>query len=183
MIDKLMQHGIGIGGGSNIKSVQHGVTTFSQSDVVKNITVNSVDEQKSIVLISSYVNNTTVNQISRLLSAAIVSGTNIEIKRGSASNHTAPIEVSWQLIEFDDTKSIQKGIAMRDGTGETRVSIEAIDTTKSLIFYTFHMSLAGTGVANSNTFDRRVRIISSTEIGILTPDTFDEVYWQVVEFK
>lgn len=176
-------HGLIGSGGNVIKSIQTGIFNFEENDIVRNITVDSVNHEKSIVLISTFVDSSGFNQISRMLSAEIVSDTNIEIKRGSTSNRSNPILVSWQLIEFDDVKSMQKGIGVRDGSGKTIITIDSVDIAKSLIFYTYHMTLGGTGDVSSTYFDSRVRIISDTEIGVTTPSTFEEVYWQVVEFK
>lgn len=183
MLDKLMQHGIGVGGGSSIKSVQHGFFSLPKTETVKNITVNAVDNHKSIVLISLYTEDGNVYNKAINFIADVDSPTNIRIERKSESNSSSTLYMSWQLVEFDNIKSIQKGqfTYSQYVSSEEIIPIENINMGKSVVFFTHTTTSIVANTANN--IERLVRIKSNNELGIYTPQLGDIINWQVVEFN
>lgn len=180
----LALHGIGgIGGDRNaIKSVQTGILSFEQQDTVKNITVDSVDDEKSIVIISSHTTGGGTENRSRFFMASVTSSSNIEIKRFGVSNTTAPVNIAWQLIEFDGIKSVQKGAISESSSisAEHTIAINPVNMGNSIVFHT------NTSIQRNtlNHAQKRVRLKSSAELaylgGLLSGETLN---WQVVEFN
>ena len=81
---------------SGIKSVQRGVTTLNgtnYSETSKNITVSSVNMAKAFLTVSR------TGPMEVFLLASLTSATNINIK--TTYGFYNPIEVSWELVEFN----------------------------------------------------------------------------------
>lgn len=80
---------------NNVKSKQSGSAT-PPTGSTQNVTINSVNMNKSILIVTSYVNNSASNGM-EISSGILTSSTNIQL-RGSGSG--TPY-VYWQVIEFN----------------------------------------------------------------------------------
>jgi hypothetical protein len=106
----LRSHGVGvvvISGGGAIKSIQSGMTELSyiNNESTKIISINSVDPLKSIIIANSIGQSLNYLRTSMCM-AEILNATQIKFTRKSLSGIA---RVYWQVIEFEDVKSLQKG--------------------------------------------------------------------------
>lgn len=176
---------IGFGGGSNIKSIQRGY--FSMSASSQNVTISEIDLNSSILFVMArYFTNTfsldsTVSQMAVM--GNILNATTINFQKiGSGTS----INVTWQVIEFKNVKSVQKGFSdfARDGINEYgNVTISAIDTAKSIIVSSF--SYIGNDAYLSCFSNYKILNATTIQLGRAPSITNARNYWhwQVIEFK
>lgn len=168
-------------GGSNIKSIQTGTTTFNTSSATQ--VISPIDINKSILLISYYSVFGDNNPAKELVRGQISSANQLTFNLGATPGGN--ILVSWTVIEFTNVKSLQRGtLAKTANTTEQTLTISAIDTTKCFIIA--YMSMADS-TATIYYMPLKYRIINSTSIGFqgsftsaVTPINID---WQVIEFN
>lgn len=129
----LKGHGIGVGGGSNIKSVQRGIVS-SGTSAPANITISPVDINNSIVLVydTYYGNPATYNKLQIKVRGRLTATNTItfEVEAGGNGWQTA-----WQVIEFKNIKSLQKGTASVGNGTVTLATISPVDLTKAIVFF------------------------------------------------
>jgi hypothetical protein len=164
--------------GSSIKSVQAGTTTISGSSTSVNVTISQVDLSKSIVIISGlegYPSSITVQQL--LVAAEILNQTTLRISR-SAGGGSDTIIVPWQVIEFENIKSLQKGVS---STASTNIS--NTNLSKSVLFFSYKSTNTSTTLPYGFISARLMTI--PTRIALSSPTSINNysVYWQVVEFN
>lgn len=170
-IDSILKgHGIGVGG-SNIKSIQRGVASLNGTSL--SIPISNVDLTKAIVLIgfSSLSSTGAANQIQ----AKFSDSTHILL----SIFQTTTVPVSWQVIEFNNVKSLQYGTSSVVGVANS-TSISNINLDKSILFYTW-TTTASTATASTV----RGELASSTTI-TFNQDGFNPTYeisWFVIEFN
>lgn len=174
--------GIDLGvGGSNVKSIQRGTVSFASTDLTKNITINSIDITKSIVLITSVAYG--AYSFMELFKSSIVDATTINISRAVASNQEYS-KIVWQVIEFNNVKTLQKGDASFTSGQTKTVTISTIDTAKSMLVFSFS--------ANNNGYSYPHKMIIAGEISSATQLIFTaseainnsyNIHWQVIEFN
>ncbi len=123
------------GGGSNIKSIQRGLVSMSYDLAAYTYTINSVDINNSIVRLNNNLSqNGSADQ--NVLKSAFVSATQIKIETLS-SGATRP-NVSWEVIEFKNVKSIQritKSIPSSLSSDESTIS--PINRNKTILFFDY----------------------------------------------
>lgn len=166
-----------VGGGSNIKSIQRGVATITTGQDLS-ITISSVDITKSIVLINSrgtYNDNTTNFVYGKLLNS-----TTLYLARGF--NGAVTTNISYQVIELQNIKSMQKGTSIIDvSQSNIAVTIGSITLDKVILFTSFYVNNLNYGISvdisNSTTitFTRSPSGASSAYNGAV------QVQWFLVE--
>jgi len=163
---------------SPIKSIQRG--TFSFHDVASaSISISSVDRNSAIVRISYKGGGAP----SRSAVGAFLHSTSIIININSASSlpYPNPKDVYWEVIEFNDVKSVQTGQVTLVGTNTSNVS--TVNTSKSMLFCSHwtNSSSADTGLDIAHFVQN---VLSPTQVYFEnrgTQATF--VKWQLVEFN
>lgn len=168
------------GGGSNIKSIQRGVASVNQA---LNITINPVDVTKSIVLITVYSNGTWGND--HLYLGYLSSGTNLVIEKGF-SNTTG--DIAWQVIEFNNVKSMQRG-TFTDvggfGAITTTKTITSVDLSKSMVIGYIKKDVGSGSNAGETGFN--ITLTNSTTITVKTSNGggsfIGTYYYYVIEFN
>lgn len=125
--------------GTTIKSIQSGVipdtsnsTTEKQLDFSFNLTqaVNVANSIIRITYLDGGGGNDDVN-----FRGEFVSSTCINVKRvgtGFRSNN-----IRWEVIEFENAKSIQKGTAFTSTRGTQTISINPVNINKTMVFYNY----------------------------------------------
>ena len=161
------------GGGSNVKSVQRG--SILMDATTKNITISSVDLQKSVVIVNTVSAESTIDKI--LVSGSITSATNLRLTIGAISTTTY---VYWQVIEFNNVKTLQTGTTTLT-SATTTVNISNVNMTKSIIFSSFKSTNAQTASLGNQT----AYIDSTTTIVLKDANyiTGKSAIWYVIEFK
>lgn len=120
---------MGLGGG--LKKVQRGAFIPGTLST-RNIAITSVDLSKSVVrLFPRYANGYAGYHT---FTGVLSSSSNIQMVRQFTTNNQN--EVIWEVLEFENVKSLQRGTASPVGN-ELTVPITAVDTGKSVLFFTF----------------------------------------------
>lgn len=174
--DVLKSHGIGHN--ITIKSYQSGsISPWSGNTITeKTISISAIDASKSIARISYRLGGgTNINDTETAIE--IVDATTIKLTRNTGLNNYNTYY--WEVIEFDNVKSKQTGIAIT--TGETQnVGMSPINMNRSILF------CSGTNSSTGNTFYNCGFGYRITGISIFTLNssvTTIKVYWQLLEFN
>ncbi|MBC3901686.1 hypothetical protein GH811_19025 [Acetobacterium malicum] len=181
---------IGVGGGSNIKSIQRGVTQIHYSASSVEVTINSVDKTKSIIRLSQEGADGTS---SGALPSTFIRGTfktgeaKIVLDRPvSGGNANYSIYVYWEVIEF--AFPVQSGVlTMGSNSANEYATITAINRNKSTLFFSYNTpNNAGSYFNPMNTFING-SLASDTLVyfGRKAAETScsANIAWFVVEFK
>lgn len=131
-------HGL-VGGKPNIKKILRGSVSTSEIGTKKTTTVNiseSVNKDKSIILIQ----NITGTIMSNWFTGDFISNNSVSFTRASSMDLTlyASSSLDYTIIEFDNVKSLQKGIIRISGDANKEYTLllpTGINTQKSLLFY------------------------------------------------
>jgi len=164
-------------GGNNIKSIQRGVVTLPVGTLLTNVTISTIKSSDSVVIISSRASgNDGANEL--CIKAKITSSTNLELSRYGST--VDAVSISWQVIEFTNIKSLQKGDYTFASQGEVTTTISPINTSKSIILFSFKTAYNGSGSGYCVG-----KILDSTTIAFscLTSLQSLDTHWQVVEFN
>jgi hypothetical protein len=160
------------GGGSNIKSIQRGNFSIDSFTLTANIPITSVDPNKSVVRI--LFNNASTNASQIQLTGELTSATNVLLTKNSTGTASS---VDWEVIEFNNVKSMQKGFATIT-SGSQNVSISPIVLAKTLIFSSIRTAATNITLPTVNSF-----IASGTTTIRHKGYTTGTAYYQVVEFN
>ena len=167
-------------GGSNIKSIQKISTTITNGNTTKNVTINAVTATKSIVYLTFY-KTAAANAQNIFISAEITSSTNIMLTRND-SNDTVAIECF--VVEFYNVKSKQTGsLSLVANTASNTASISSVDTSKSLLFFSYYTNYGSNIVGNclcSGTITNATTLTFS-HINTGAAD-IKYIKWQMIEF-
>lgn len=156
-------------GGSNIKSIQRGTSTIPSTTNTLTVNISAVDTTKAIV-IRTVRNNALADNRELDVMAKLTSATTLQL-----TNNTAlyDVIVDWQVIEFNNVKSLQTGTVSSTQT----VTIAAVDLTKSMVIISWisKAPVAYPSLPNS------AQLTSNTALYINAYN--GNTYWQVIEFS
>lgn len=164
-------------GGSNVKSIQRGEYSVQTNDTTINISISEVDLDCAIARFMG-VTNGYGSPDKDLFTAKLTSPTNLRLTRGG-SGYTAT--VAWEIVEFNNVKSVQRGSITASST--LNISIGAVDIAKSLVIFDAYTT--GTSASLFGESTRQVVLTSSTNLRILShiTSTLSTLEWKVIEFK
>lgn len=147
---------------SSIKSRQSGTSTYLTQN--NTIPISPVDLKRSIVRIS-YTISAAASAVEFFLMARFTSNSQISIECDSTTNNSATKVVTWEVIEFNNVKSLQSGQVVNTGTGGINTAtapISPVNTAKCSLFF----SLRSTCGATTLPFGlARGEVINSTTLG------------------
>jgi hypothetical protein len=162
---------------SPINTVVRGSRTIQSSESSVTLALGGFDFNKSVVMIN-WRGGTDACEIPM---AEIFSNGNLQLS--VFSNRGNYIDVEYQILEFSNVKSIQRGTSSLENdmyANPVNVTISPVNTSKSLLFFTYKSSITGTQYV----FFVKGQITSSTNIqfkwGAVYPMTIN---WNVVEFN
>jgi hypothetical protein len=160
---------------SNIKSIQKGTSAISVDSTYIDVGISSVDTGKTIVLLS-FVGG--ANQASNLLvMGRLLNSQTVRFQR--VSPNVGAIIVDWQVIEFENVKSLQTGILTSTSTAPL-TTINPVVFSKSVLFFSYMLNDISTSI---NIALMKGRLSSSTVLYFERPTAQQvSIYWQVVEF-
>lgn len=166
-------------GGSNIKSIQTFYVALGTATLTYDITLSTVDMDKSVVLIDTY--NTASEQIKfSSFYAELTSSTNVKVTR-YAQPSANTVTVSVTVIEYNNVKSLQRGLKSFDGNPSRNVTISAVNVDKSLIFISKSSATTTAGFIIPNGY---ARLSSTTNLNYTEGGTYTRDFaWQVIEFN
>lgn len=167
------------GGGSNIKSYQSGVITWTNTTTTRDIPITDVDMAKSIIRVNLYHDGTVAPNVSTISPLFVDTGL-IRLTR-FAGGTLGTSKINWEVIEFNNVKSKQTGSVATSGGTENTVTISSVNPLKCLL-EVHNISEDTITPARSLTILMGRRIISSTSIGI-TGSLANTAYFQIIEFN
>lgn len=179
--DVLKGHGVGIGGGSNIKSIQRGEITPTP-ELEATININPVNINNSCILISYSSSTVDVSFIYLFLwHGYFANSSQIKLRTDFPYGYGGYSKIYWQVIEFQKVKSIQRGSVVLNSTSVSR-SITPVNMNKSILFFDvtskaqskpiFQNVFTSGGITNSN-------MLTFTQLETSLNKT---AYYTVVEF-
>jgi len=118
-----------VGTASNIKSIQRGSVVLSA--VSTNITISGVDLTKAVIRMTSSPTSYSGYFKNILANATFVNATTINF---SVPIYLSSINITWEVIEFNNVKSIQNGISS-SGLSTTTVTVANVNPLKSTCFF------------------------------------------------
>ena len=153
---------------SCIKSVQRGQIVITAGDTVEDITITSVDTTKCAIIIAQPSTGSGGIYGSGYFGATLSSATNLRLTVQSAYGAT----YDWQVIEFDNVKSVQSGVVSSGNS----VAITAVNLAKTILFY------------HNRTFDGsptggQAYLTNSTTLTTYGFSSYQYTYYSIVEFN
>lgn len=162
---------VNIGGGSNIKSIQRGMTSFLSSENNKTIIINSVNPDNTICFVRMRTNG----DVWYDMSIELLSSTQIKVSQYAEHQTDAII---WEVIEFNNIKSKQTGISLIEANAAS-ITISSVNVGKTLIFATQKSKTTQDGGYAKLSYN----LTSATTLGVWTLlSNPRDIYWQVIEF-
>ncbi len=123
-------------GGGSVKSVQHSTGIIYNASVYTDITIAAVDLTKAIVQVE-WGNMNSNNQYG-LIKVQFVNSTTVRVSRHLAGG-TSDIYFSIEVIEFNNVKSLQKGLVNFAGsTNYVTINFSAVDMSKAFKFWSMN---------------------------------------------
>lgn len=181
MID-IREHGGSYEGssGSNIKSIQRGLSELINNTYSLNVPIANVDINRSVVIVNEAIAFNGASPADIKVKAKLINGNTLNLAIGSTSGGSGSAKISWQIIEYKDIKSLQTGELLFNTTTQN-VNISDVNIDKSILIFSFnttHTTYALQGlvlrghIANDNTLTFYTGSASQAKIN-----------WQLVEFK
>lgn len=169
--------GLDIGiGGSNFKVIQRGQVNTPNNALTGNITISEIDTTKSIVLLET-VGNLNIPNVDTIR-LEILNSTTLKWTRDT-TNASSVTPIAWQVIQFNNVKSLQRGTASITGASPT-ITISSVDTLKSLLFTNFTV---GIGTSSGAYYSICSQLTNSTTITGISISTLTSLHYQVIEFN
>lgn len=169
---------LGVGGGSNIKSIQRGSATIGAGLTYLDVTISNVDSTKTVVILNSDITSGALSQT--LVRGVLTSNTNLRLSVGGTTS--AINVVQWQIIEFQNIKSSQQGTSVASAsTSDILTTISSVNMAKSILFFT--CDSANTTASTFVNSLISLSISTPTTLAYHNPDSYTKnVSWYVVEF-
>lgn len=171
-----------VGTYSNIKSIQRGKVTVDA--IQKNVTITPVDVNKSLLLISTNYRSTNSGVDPRVSTAtAILLSDKVQIDIDEYQS-TRACEVCWQVIEFNNVKSVQRGLLNTANTN-TIVNISAVNGNKSFVVENNRVDVNSGNISDDIPVSIEFYGGSFNQIAINKSNNGNSIFvaWQVIEFN
>ncbi len=158
---------------SNIKSIQNGSVAIVTPNAVATVTITSVNPNNAVVICSA---DGGLYPADNMYTAELTNATTITLTRGNGGSYNG--NISWQVIEFNNVKSLQRGLSTVNVGTEVLVAISSVNLAKSMIIASLRTTYA------SGALSYRYRPISAVQIGIIqtVASATSQCAWQVIEF-
>lgn len=120
---------------SLIHSIQQGTTPITGGNLTATSAITAVDPQNTILFTSQYINVASGSDFrDNFARAELLNSTTVQITRLSAVDAAAVQVVGWTAVSFlpGVIKSIQRGSATITVGNNATLTINAVDTTKSI---------------------------------------------------
>lgn len=158
-----------------IKTIQRGTMTMTSTGT--SVTISAVDRTKAIIKAWVRINSDVSASPKRLLvKVNFFSDTIIQFEIGDSILNTF---VEWEVIEFNNVKSIQRGLTSAI-SGSNNITIASVEINKATLFVSTKSD--STVSNNSSTMVSGAKLTTSTNINIYLY-ALGWVEYQVIEFK
>lgn len=166
------------GGGVTIKTLQRGTSVIGINQDLINVTISSVDKTKAIIRFGFFTNTNVASKAFVL--SEFSNNTTLLFSRNTADS-SATVTIYWEVIEFGNVKSVQKGSTSSSSSSGATVTISEVNISNSLIFYSFNTtSTIASGPASASRFTNSTTI---SLIGQISGTGTNYFNYQVVEFN
>lgn len=157
-------------GAKNIKLLQRGRVGFNGITSV-DVATEEINLDKTVLYFEYTRGSSSVGE--QYIMGSIIDSKTIRFVNTTADTDSGYIE--WQLIQFNNVKSVQRGTT---SAGPTTATINEVETTKSLLFTSYRITAAYGSYANC-----AGRLTNSTTINFYFPGGSPIFHWQLIEFK
>lgn len=166
-------------GGSNIKTIQRGSVVVGSTST--NVTISTVDTDKAIVKLS-FTPTSTNDPSESLVRGKITTSTNLQLLKNSAASSTTT--VYWEIVEFNNIKTLQKGEVNLSTTQSNNITISSVNLNKTIVFDSFTTNRSTTTDNMLYSFEK-CALTTTTNLnilrgGILNSSTHN---YQILEFN
>ena len=124
-------------GGAVVKSVQRG-EFLMDNNLVEDIIISEVDLNSSIVKITTAYPILVSGNDEIVAMAELLNSTTLRLERGTVDG---ALYVSWEVVEFNNVKSLQKGTELLRNNDNESIVISSVDLNKSIVFASLHKKL------------------------------------------
>ena len=164
------------GGGSSIKSIQRGTATILAGASSVTIPITSVVTTNSIAFLTE--TSTQNPAIAKCKAYVIMDGsTQIRAVLSTAVQADTTETVYWQVIEYNNVLSLQRGTSAFADSTNTFVTITAVILAKTILHATHNTTstFASGGICGSS-------LITTTSLFINSPGA-GNLSWQIIQFR
>jgi hypothetical protein len=152
---------------SNIKSYQNGYTSIpAYTPAGVSVTISAVDLTKAIVIVHCPPTGN-INSVT----AVFTNSTTITFTPPFSSASSVPA-IYWEVYEFNNVKSLQRG----SYTGVGTITVSNYNVAKSMLFYSY------TSSASAQNIMAVMVKYNSTTIQVVELDSAGITCWQLIEF-
>lgn len=169
------------GGGSVIKSIQRGEVTFTGSETNDRIDlmISSVDIDSTIVLIHTLEAGSAI-LFQSTCDAVLTTDTSLRLQRSSSAS--VSLTIMYEVIEFENLKSFQKGSVSNIYPGTDTININEVNQDKCMIFQNSYY-YGTTSVSSHISKGIVIEFISNTQLFLNVASNRHSLQWFVVEFS
>ncbi|MBY6900500.1 hypothetical protein HYH88_19300, partial [Clostridium botulinum] len=164
---------------NNIKSIQKGSRPASTgSNSIMDFTINAVNVENSIILIQPLSGGQEDAQFAEFVSSTKIRlSTKQDRKSPWVPWYKSSHPYYWTVIEFQNIKSIQKGVQFFDSWNRRSIVINPVNVNNSLAFANF------AGWYDTTTTGMSANIVASNKLDIeVYGGGLEKASWSVVEF-
>lgn len=136
-----LSDGVGsISSGAAIKNVQRGLATLAPANTFVNVSISPVDASKSFVRILGQKSG--YNALTSTMAKAALNSQGDTITFTRNQTDSSQVDISWEVIEFEEGVQIQKGLIDVSSNGSTTLydSISSVDLSRCQLFYNYTTS-------------------------------------------
>lgn len=149
---------------------------ITSTSTTENITISSVDEAQSMVLINSAYDST--SNIGRsFFRGELTTGTNLRISKDISGGS---IPLHYQVVTFNDDFVLQKGNLNMIGVGSNSNTIASVDLSRSIIFGTWSTNSTNNSAESFARFWLSSPTTINVDRGIASANV--KTYYNVVQF-
>ena len=179
-LDSNLLGGFAIDGpsGSNIKSMQSGTYTLTSTNGT--VTISNVDLTKAFLIFSYTPSSADTSAAKQITTGVLTNSTTITFTANSVPTGTL---ITWQVIEFNNVKSNQRGSIGAPTSTTQNITISNVNPSKCLYFISLTSAQGGTS-AGWVLFS--AVLSSSTNFLITWGNNYGAVLscnWQIIEFN
>jgi hypothetical protein len=164
--------------GSSIKSVQRGATQIDSGQNTKTLSISSVDLSKAVVKFTAY-NPAETDPANCAIRVFFIDHQQLYfIMRANVD--ILAVQIFWEVIEFNNVKSIQRGSVTSIAGGGQTITISEINPAKSFVFASHSHTLTGAAIVRAMV--QKLCITDSTTLTHSASYNQSDLEWQVIEF-
>lgn len=164
---------------SNIKSIQRGSVITAAAST--SVTISAVDLTKAVIRISYWASGSCGAYLKNILvNATFTNATTINF---ATYAFQSAVNIEWEVIEFNNVKSIQRG-TVSSTTTTTTVNVSSVNTSKSFCIFSERLNTNDSYTTQSAA---SCKLVSSTSLQFSINNYYSANYmeytWTLIEFN